>query len=81
MKEKVKSASKELVRRGLDDGTARLCGQLRDTAQRSQRDNYGGDQIEDAAWRGDRWGERGIEKLLKKKRNGRGKPKATSPAG
>lgn len=68
LKEKVKAAPKELLRRGLDDGTERLRGQLRDTAQRGQRDGYGGDQIEDAAWRGGRWGERGIEKLLKKKK-------------
>ena len=68
LKEKVKAAPKELLRRGLDDGTERLRGQLRDTAQRGQRDGYGGDQIEDAAWRGSRWGERGIEKLLKKKK-------------
>ena len=66
LKEKVKAAPKELLRRGLSDGTQRLRGQLRDTAQRGQRDDYGGDQIEDTAWRGGRWGERGIEKLLKK---------------
>ena len=78
-KEKVKAAPKELVRRGLDDGTERLRGQLRDTAQRGQRDDYGGDQIEDAAWKGGRWGERGIEKLLKKKKDGRGRPGGSGP--
>ena len=57
LKEKVKTAPKELVRRGLEDGTQRLRGQLRDTAQRGQRDGYGGDQIEDAAWAGGAMGE------------------------
>lgn len=80
LKEKVKAAPKELLRRGLSDGTQRLRGQLRDTAQRGQRDGYGGDQIEDAAWKGGRWGERGIEKLLKKKRNVKGRPRDSSPA-
>ena len=80
LKEKVKAAPKELLRRGLSDGTQRLRGQLRDTAQRGQRDDYGGDQIEDAAWKGGRWGKRGIEKLLKKKRNGKGRPRDSSPA-
>ena len=71
LKEKVKAAPKELLRRGLFDGTQRLRGQLRETAQQGQRDDYGSDQIEDAAWRGGRWGERGIEKLLKKKKSAR----------
>ena len=79
LKEKVKAAPKELLRRGLDDGTQRLRGQLRDTAQRGQRDGYGGDQIEDAAWRGARWGERGIEKLLKKKKSGKDSPAPPEP--
>lgn len=52
LKEKVKAAPKELVRRGLDDGTEHLRGQLRETAQRGQADNYGGDQIEDTAREG-----------------------------
>ncbi|WP_155979085.1 hypothetical protein [Oscillibacter sp. 1-3] len=36
LKEKVTSTPKELVRRGLDDGTERLRSQLRETAQRGQ---------------------------------------------
>lgn len=79
LKEKVKAAPKELLRRGLLDGTQRLHGQLRDTAQRGQRDGYGDDQIEDAAWRGGRWGERGIEKLLKKKKDGKHSPAPPAP--
>ena len=50
-KEKVKAAPKVLVRRGLDDGTERLRGQLRETAQRGQASDYGGDRIEDTAAR------------------------------
>ena len=71
MKEKVKAAPKELVRRGLDDGTERLRGQLRETAQRGQASDYGGDQIEDTAVGGVRRTERGIEYLLKKKKAAR----------
>ena len=60
-----------MLRRGLLDGTQRLHGQLRDTVQQGQQDGYGGDQVEDTAWKGGRWGERGIEKLLKKKKGGK----------
>ena len=52
------------MRRGLDDGTERLHGQFREASQRGQRDDYGGDRIEDTAWSGARRAERGIEKLL-----------------
>ena len=71
MKEKVKAAPKELVRCGLDDGTERLRGQLRETAQRGQANDYGGDRIEDTAVGGVRQTERGIEYLLKKKKAAR----------
>ena len=57
------------MRRGLDDGTERLRGQFRDASQRGRRDDgYGGDQVEDAAWKGVRWGSRGVELLLRKKK-------------
>lgn len=79
MKSKVQTAPKQLLRRGLDDGTERLRGQLRDASQRGQRDGYGGDQIEDAAWSGTRWGTRGIEKLLKAKRDGRKRTPEAEP--
>ena len=49
--EKVKSAPKELARRGLESGVDRLRSQLRDTAQRGQRDAYGGDALEDTGRR------------------------------
>ena len=71
MKEKVKVVPKELVRRGLDDGTERLRGQLRETAQRGQASDYGGDRIEDTAVGGARRAGRGVEALLKKKKRGK----------
>ena len=67
MKEKVKSAPKELIRCGLEDGTERLRLQFRDAAQQGQTDGYGGDQIGDAASGGARQVERGIKNLLKRR--------------
>ena len=68
IKTAAKTIPKQFLRRGLDDGTERLRSQFRDASQRGQRsDGYGGDQIEDAAWKGTRWGTRGVELLLKKK--------------
>lgn len=55
LKERVKSAPKKLIRRGLDDGTERLRGQLRDVAQHGQRDDFGGDQLGDAEVSGVKW--------------------------
>lgn len=49
VKEKAVSAPKELLRKGLDDGSERLRTQLRDTAQQGRRDEYGGDAIEDSS--------------------------------
>ena len=60
-----------MVHRGLEDGTDRLRTQLRDAAQQGRRDDYGGDQIEDAAAGGMRRMERGAEKLIKEKRKKR----------
>jgi len=81
LKEKIKAAPKELVRRGLDDGTERLRGQLRDTAQHGRADDYGGDQIEDTAAGGARRVERGMESLLKKRKNSRSRTQeGESPA-
>ena len=73
LKEKVKATPKELVRRGLDDGTERLRGQFREAAQRGQASDYGGDRIEDAAADGVRRTMRGMETLLKKKRPAKGR--------
>ena len=70
MKERVKSAPKELIRRGLDDGTERLRGQLRDTAQHGQRDNFGGDQLGDAEVSGVKRAEQLAERLLGKRKKG-----------
>ena len=70
LKERVKSAPKELIRRGLDDGTERLRGQLRDTAQHDQRDNFGGDQLGDAEVSGVKRVEQLAERLLGKRKKG-----------
>lgn len=79
LKERAASAPKQLLRRGLDDGTERLRGQFRDASQRGQRDDYGGDRIEDTVWAGTRWAGRGVEKLLKKKWGGRYQGPAAEP--
>ncbi len=65
IKEKVVSAPKELLRKGLDDGTDRLRTQLRDTAQQGHRDEYGGDDIEDTAVSGSK---RAAAELLKQRK-------------
>ena len=70
LKERVKSAPKELIRRGLDDGTERLRGQLRDTAQHGQRDNFGGDQLGDAEVSGVKRTEQLAERLLGRRKKG-----------
>ena len=57
----------------MDDGTERLRGQLRETAQRGQASDYGGDRIEDTAARGAYQARRGVESLLKKKKSARGR--------
>lgn len=58
LKERVKSAPKKLIRRGLDDGTERLRGQL--------RDDFGGDQLGDAEVSGVKRAEQLAERLLGK---------------
>ena len=70
MKERVKSAPKELIRRGLDDGTERLRGQLRDVAQHGQRDDFGGDQLGDVEVSGVKRAEQLAERLLGKRKEG-----------
>ena len=65
IKEKVVSAPKELLHKGLDDGAERLRTQLRDTAQQGRRDEYGGDDIEDTAVGGSK---RAAAELLKQRK-------------
>ena len=65
VREKAKNTPKELVRRGMEDGTERLRSQLRDTSQNGQQDEYGGDRIEDTAAGSLRRMERRAEKLIK----------------
>lgn len=67
IKEKAVSTPRELLRRGLDDGSERLRTQLRDTAQHGQADEYGGDTIEDPAASGLRRAEKELLKQRKKK--------------
>ena len=61
--------------RGLESGVERLRGQLRDTAQYGQRDKFGGDTLEDTAMGGFRRGTRGVERLLKGRKQGQKKEK------
>ena len=67
IKEKAISTPRELLHRGLDDGSERLRTQLRDTAQHGQADEYGGDTIEDTAARGLHRAEKELLKQRKKK--------------
>lgn len=67
VKEKAVSAPKELLRKGVDDGSERLRTQLRDTAQQGRRDEYGGDAIEDTAASGLRRAEKELTRQRKKK--------------
>lgn len=53
-KEKVQSAPKELLRRGLLDGTEKLRGQLRDAAERGQREEDISDRAHGFATQGTR---------------------------
>ena len=81
LKERVKSAPKELIRRGLDDGTERLRGQLRDVAQHGQRDDFGGDQLGDAEVSGVKRAEQLAERLLGKRKKGAAHDPDTGPNG
>lgn len=67
IKEKAVSTPRELLHRGLDDGSERLRTQLRDTAQQGRRDEYGGDAIEDTAASGLHRAEKELLKQRKKK--------------
>ena len=81
LKERVKSAPKKLIRRGLDDGTERLRGQLRDVAQHGQRDDFGGDQLGDAEVSGVKRAEQLAERLLGKRKKGAAHNPDTGPNG
>ena len=67
IKEKAVSTPRELLHRGLDDGSERLRTQLRDTAQHGQADEYGGDTIEDTAARDLRRAEKELTRQRKKR--------------
>lgn len=72
LKERVKSAPKKLIRRGLDDGTERLWG---------QRDDFGGDQLGDAEVSGVKRAEQLAERLLGKRKKGAAHNPDTGPNG
>ena len=78
LKERVKSAPKKLIRRGLDDGTERLRGHLRYVAQHGQRDDFGGDQLGDAEVSG---AEQLAERLLGNRKKGAAHNPDTGPNG
>ena len=67
VKEKAVSTPRELLHRGLDDGSERLRTQLRDSAQHGQADEYGGDAIEDTAASGLHRAEKELTRQRKKK--------------
>ena len=67
IKETAVSTPRELLHRGLDDGSERLRTQLRDTAQHGQADEHGGDTIEDTAARGLRRAEKELTRQRKKR--------------
>ena len=80
IKEKAVSTPRELLRKGLDDGSERLRTQLRDTAQHGQADEYGGDTIEDTAARSLRRAEKKLTRQ-RKKRPQEQPPEGGAPAG
>lgn len=79
LKEKIKSAPKKLVGRGLDDGAKHLWGQFREAAQRGQANDCGGNRTKDTAARGANQTRRGMEHLLKKKKSARGRKRDGKP--
>ena len=66
--EKVAAAPKELARRGLDDGTERLRGQLRNDRGQERPQDYGSEKIEGGAQRGTALAGRSVEAFLKSKK-------------
>ena len=66
--EKAKAAPKELVRRGLDDGTERLRGQVRDNRGQERPQDYGSEKIEGGAQRGAALAGRSVEAFLKSRK-------------
>ena len=56
------------MRRGLDDGTERLKGQLRDNRAQERPQDYGSEKIEGSAQRGAALAGRSVEAFLKSKK-------------
>ena len=82
VKEKTRSAPKELLRRGLLDGTEKLYGQLRDTAQGGQREDTASDRVQNTTERGARLAvdHLGRMRMGKKKRKGQSSDIPSKPA-
>ena len=66
--EKAKAAPKEFARRGLDDGTGRLHGQVRDNRGQERPQDYGSEKIEGGAQRGAALAGRSVEAFLKSRK-------------
>ena len=61
----LKAIPKELALGAIQDGTQRLASQLRDTGEREEQSDYGGERIESAATDGARLAARSVEAFLK----------------
>ena len=66
--EKAAAAPKELACRGLDDGTERLRGQVRNDRGQERPQDYGSEKIEGGAQRGAALAGRSVEAFLKSKK-------------
>lgn len=78
-KEKVQSAPKELLRRGLLDGTEKIYGQLRDTAQGGQREDTAADRMQGTTERGARLAVDRLGRMRLGKKKGEGQSSDVPP--
>ena len=79
IKEKTRSAPKELLRRGLLDGTEKLYSQLRDTAQGGQREDTAADRVQDTTERGARLAVDRLGRMRLGKKKAKGQSSDTPP--
>lgn len=78
-KEKIQSAPKELLRRGLLDGNEKLRGQLRDAAEHGQREEDISDRAHGFATQGARLAVDRLGRMMQGKKNGKGQVSNTPP--
>lgn len=78
-KEKVQSAPKKLLRRGLLDGTEKIYGQLRDTAQGGQREDTAADRMQGTTERGARLAVDRLGRMRLGKKKGKGQSSDVPP--